>query len=78
MSVYPSIPFPKETNQPTYELRFLEIEARLKNYEELLKNFESHDKQLNELKKNQVTTREKINAKLNIFNRERYLNGFKM
>jgi len=23
-------------------------------------------------------TREKINAKLNIFNRERYLNGFKM
>ncbi len=52
MSVNPTIP--KEINHTTYELRFLEIEARLKNYEELLTKFESHAKQLNELKRNQV------------------------
>jgi len=41
---------PKEVNHSLYELRFLELEAGLKKHEKLMQNFESHARQLDEVK----------------------------
>ncbi len=48
MSVNPTMP--KEINHSTYELRFFELEADLKNHKELSKTVENLSKQLNEMK----------------------------
>jgi len=52
MSVNPTKP--KEVNHSSYELRFLKLEAGLKKHEKLMQNFESHARQLDEVKKQLV------------------------